>query len=400
MYWSLLNDSPVRLWSLTSKERFERVLKSLGAFQFLDDIQALPKGESVLILRGDFLFDNRVLQAVIEGSNVLFQVKLDGKVLPVAAHVDSAHVSAVLKCFEEESLEQLGSLNILGLEDLSLSFSKQLRKSEPPYVLPIQDEDRSVLEEKLFSGSYKGITDLVTKFLWPTPAKWVTRFCARSGISPNQVTSLSLVLAIGAGYLFWQGMFFWGLVLGWIMTFLDTVDGKLARVTITSSPWGNVFDHGIDLIHPPLWYLAWGMGLQVYIPYLLKTSFTETIVLIFGGYILGRLVEGAFHLWLGGFGIFCWKPFDSYFRLVVARRNPNLIFLTGALLIGRPGLGLEAVAIWTLISLFILLIRLAMAAGVKATSGTITSWLAHIDPQSDSPSLAVRLFTNLSSSPK
>ena len=95
------------------------------------------------------------------------------------------------------------------------------------------------------------------------PARWVTRGCVRIGITPNQVTAASLVLVIVAGALFARGEFGWGLVAGWIMTFLDTVDGKLARVTVTSTPLGNVFDHGIDLVHPPLWYLAWGIGLAL-----------------------------------------------------------------------------------------------------------------------------------------
>ena len=72
--------------------------------------------------------------------------------------------------------------------------------------------------------------------------------------SPNQVTFAGLLLTIAAFYLFWTGQFGWGLVAAWIMTFLDTVDGKLARVTLTSSKIGNVFDHGIDLIHPPFWW--------------------------------------------------------------------------------------------------------------------------------------------------
>ena len=50
------------------------------------------------------------------------------------------------------------------------------------------------------------------------------------------------------------------------MTFLDTVDGKLARVTVTSSRVGHVLDHGVDLIHPPLWYIAWGLGLATFAP--------------------------------------------------------------------------------------------------------------------------------------
>ncbi len=46
------------------------------------------------------------------------------------------------------------------------------------------------------------------------------------------------------------------------MTFLDTVDGKLAHVTLTSSRFGHIFDHSLDLLHPPFCYLAWGLGLE------------------------------------------------------------------------------------------------------------------------------------------
>jgi len=366
----------------------------MGTFEFLDDIQKLPTGSSVMILRGDFLFDNRILLVLKETADVVFHVDIKGKSLPVGAHVDSLWVSEATQAIEEEKSLQAAGLKILGLGDLSLSFSNQLRKSEPPYVLAVSEGNRLALEEHLFSGSYKGITDLVTKFLWPTPAKWATRFCANNGISPNQVTSLSLILVIGAGYLFWEGMFAWGLALGWVMTFLDTVDGKLARVTVTSTKWGNIFDHGIDLIHPPLWYLAWGVGLMSFSPLLLEMSLVTTCWLIVIGYILGRIVEGIFQWWLAGFVIFCWKPFDSYFRLITARRNPCIIFLTGSVLVGRPDLGLEAVAIWTVLSTVVLLGRLAMAVLEKTVKGPLTSWLAEIDPVNGRESLAVRVFTN------
>ena len=89
----------------------------------------------------------------------------------------------------------------------------------------------------------------------------MTRFCARTGISPNLVTAISLVFVLAAMALFWRGQFGAGLAFAWAMCFLDTVDGKLARVTLRSTPFGNVFDHGIDLIHPPFWYWAWYHGL-------------------------------------------------------------------------------------------------------------------------------------------
>ena len=394
MYWYLLKDSPVRLWNLTAKERFERVLKSLGTFEFVKDVHALPEGASVLILRGDYIFDARVLLGLSKEKNGILKIKAGMHSIPVAAHVEASIALFVSQGMQEERFLEIPNMRAVTLEDLSGSFSNELRKTDHPYVLPIREDNRQVLEEHLFSGSYKGVTDLITKFLWPVPAQWATRYCALKGISPNQVTSLSLGLVILAGFLFSYGYFPLGLACGWVMTFLDTVDGKLARVTVTSSKWGNIFDHGIDLIHPPLWYLAWGFGLLSFSPMLSWLTLETTCWLIVIGYILGRMVEGIFQWWLGGFVIFCWKPFDSYFRLITARRNPNMIFLTGSVLIGRPDLGLEAVAIWTILSSLILLWRLAMAFGKTATNGPVTSWLAEIDPVNGRDSLAVRVFTN------
>jgi hypothetical protein len=70
----------------------------------------------------------------------------------------------------------------------------------------------------------------------------------------------SVVLVVAATWLFWNGYYWSGLVLGWLMTFFDTVDGKLARVTVQSTTVGHFLDKITDLIHPPIWYIAWGYG--------------------------------------------------------------------------------------------------------------------------------------------
>ncbi|WP_342347346.1 CDP-alcohol phosphatidyltransferase family protein [uncultured Nitrospira sp.] len=389
----IINDPNIRLWNLTSHTRYQRMLSRMGVETFINNINELPSDHSLLIIRGDFLFDARIFSFLLKQTNVVLEVQAQGGLRPVVAHVDSTLASATCEGIQREDTRDVSNLQFVTLQDLSTSFSNELRKTDHPYVFPIREDNRVTLEEHLFTGSYKGVTDLVTKFLWPVPAKWATRLCARWGISPNQVTSLSLLLVIVAGVLFTFGQFFWGLVLGWMMTFLDTVDGKLARVTVTSSKWGNIFDHGIDLIHPPLWYLAWGVGLTAFSPFLPWLTLEITFGVILLGYILGRMVEGIFQWWLGGFVIFCWKPLDSYFRLITARRNPNLILLTGSLFLGRPDLGLEAVAIWTVGSTLILLARLLMGVWGKTTMGSLTSWLAEIEPDKRN-SLAVRMFTN------
>ena len=394
IHWFMCHESDVRLWGLTSRERLERMLKRIGTYEPLSDVQSIPDIGSVLLMRGDFIFDDRVLRNLSKEHNVILKMETAKGSIPVAAHVDGTLALSVSDGMQAEQFAEAANLRTVTLEDLSGSFSNELRKADIPYVLPIREDNRAALEQHLFSGSYKGVTDFVTKFWWPVPAQWATRMCTLAGISPNQVTSLSLGLVIVAGILFSYGYFVAGLALGWVMTFLDTVDGKLARVTVTSTKWGNIFDHGIDLIHPPLWYLAWGIGLMSFSPLLLGLTLEMTCLAIVLGYILGRIVEGIFQWWLGGFVIFCWKPFDSYFRLITARRNPNMIFLTGSAIIGRPDLGLEAVAIWTVLSTVILLGRLAMAMLEKSMKGSLTSWLADIDTVNGRDSLAVRVFTN------
>ena len=184
----------------------------------------------------------------------------------------------------------------------------------------------------------------MTLYVWPRPARAVTRLCANAGITPNQVTSLSLVLVLAAMALFWTGHYALGLVAAWVMTFLDTVDGKLARVTLRSSPFGNFYDHLIDLIHPPFWWWAWIVGLPAAGFTLASPGLVLTVIV--AGYVLQRIEEGVF---IACFGIemHIWQRFDSRFRLITARRNPNLLLLTASVLVGRPDLGIVAVAVWT-----------------------------------------------------
>jgi hypothetical protein len=155
-----------------------------------------------------------------------------------------------------------------------------------------------------------------------------------------------------------------------------------------------VLDKNLDLIHPPLWYIAWGVGLEEFQPGPAGVSFTLVLWLIVMGYIAGRLVEGVFLLWLGKFGIFCWRPLDSYVRLITARRNPNLILLTAGLAAGRPDLGLVAVALWTVLSSLLLVVRIAQALYARWVGGPLRSWMADVGAASGPPSMAVRLFTH------
>ena len=395
IYAHFIADSPVKIWGLTSRQRTIRVLKNAGITEIVDDIAAVPENSSILLFRGDYLFDDRVVNYMVQTPDIILKIPAGSAGVFAAAHVACGQALAACEAIVNNiTSPSLAGLKTETLETLSISFQQRLLKFEPPFVLPITSENNRVMERRLFDWSYKGVTDLVTKWAWPRPAQWVVGRCVRYGLRPNHVTIIGLLLVILAGFLFAYGWYGWGLLAGWLMTFLDTVDGKLARVTVTSSKFGHYFDHIIDLIHPPIWYILWGLGLGVSHFSFSGLSLVASFWLILAGYVGGRLVEGAFLAWLGKFGLFCWHPIDSYFRLITARRNPCLILLTAGVLLGRPDWGLFTVTTWTVVTSIFLFVRLLMAVNTRLAAGPLRSWLADIDQSSQQQPLAVRLFTH------
>jgi phosphatidylglycerophosphate synthase len=371
--YRIIGSSPVQLWSLDNGERLHRLMRRAGLRPAADETET-----PCLLIRADHVYEEGVIKALIQQPRHVLTTE-DGR--PVAAHVlaggDIAGAEQMLLSGQRLAISQLprGLEAISDPAGLATTYNHALRKRAKPYVLPLTPENASAIEARMFHGAYKGVTDFVTKYLWPRPALMVTRWCASRGITPNLVTSVSFVSMLLAMWLFWSGHFLVGLAFAWGMCFLDTVDGKLARVTLTSSRFGNVFDHGIDLIHPPFWYYAWYVGQgggSPGDPSGIMQSMALWIIL--AGYVLGRLQEGLF-IWLYQIEIHTWRPIDSWFRLITARRNPNLAILTVAALLDRPVDGFELVAVWTVVSFVFHCWRIAQAASQRSGGRRLQSWL-------------------------
>lgn len=292
---------------------------------------------------------------------------------PVMAHVPAGQeVPPITEALD--SYKAPHGYAVIAAETAELE-NKALRKRERPFVLPLDPNDPELVERAAYDAAYKGVTDALTLYLWRKPAFYLTRWAARAGLSPNFITLVGAMLCVLAFVLFWRGEYWLGVLSGFIFMVLDTVDGKLARCTGASSKWGNVFDHGIDLIHPPFWWWAWLHGLAVYGRELEPVRATMVLCVILGGYVAQRMIEGLSIKRFDGMEIHVWRPLDSKFRLITARRNPNMVILVGSLLFRRPDLGLELVAWWTLISLIFHAVRLAQMTEHQARGQPVVSWL-------------------------
>ncbi|HEX2087869.1 MAG TPA: CDP-alcohol phosphatidyltransferase family protein [Solirubrobacteraceae bacterium] len=106
------------------------------------------------------------------------------------------------------------------------------------------DEDKVLLD-----SSVKAADGFFTTFFVSPYSKYIARWTARRGLTPNQVTTISVVIGVLAAAAFATGER-WGLVAGAILLQVsfttDCVDGQLARYTRQFSKLGAWLDSVFD----------------------------------------------------------------------------------------------------------------------------------------------------------
>ena len=130
------------------------------------------------------------------------------------------------------------------------------------------DEDKVLLD-----SAVKGSDGFFTTFFVSTWSRYVARWAARVGLTPNQVTFIALCIGLAAGAAFATGEragYIAGAVLVYLSFVADCIDGQLARYTRSFSKFGawldSVFDRtkeyvaftglAIGASSPEVWVLA------------------------------------------------------------------------------------------------------------------------------------------------
>ncbi len=356
--------NPTRIWGMTNRERTSRIASTVVASEQSDV-------ERYMVVNDDYIFDPLLFNHLLGRSDAVVCKAGVPVLATLATERQAAGVEAAMR--GEQSL--CGSIERIAVDDCFTLYNHKLRKREHPLLMRLDPATVRSVERATYKGAYKGVTDVLTKYLWPEWALALTRLAAWVGMSPNMVTAIGALNCVAATALFWNGRYWLGMIFALIFMVLDTVDGKLARCTLTSSRIGNFLDHGIDMIHPPFWWWAWAHGLSAAGLPLSEQAFAWTMAAVVIGYILQRMIEKRFKRRFG-FQIHVWTKTDSDFRLIAARRNPNMVILFVAMLFQRPDLGIAAVAIWTVISLIFHAVRLVQAKRRQERGEAVLSWLS------------------------
>ena len=294
-----------------------------------------------LVLAGDSIVDGRLLTQVPGLAGSLFFLGGEGEergaLLRLAAGTRVEAPTARDLPGLAEALAASGTARAMRPEEFD-GYIVNLRRDLEPYLFAIRSAAaRDRVERFLFWSNYKGSTDFMTKYVWP-PLVWaMVRPLARWKVHPNWVTGISIVATIAAIPLWMAGWWATGFFLAYLMSLLDSVDGKLARLTFSYSGLGNVMDHGLDLVHPPFWYLGWAVGLSAGRT---DTAVFEAAIWMFWLYVADRLCAPIFKARTGR-SIHGYLPIDVKLRTFISRRNVNLPFFTASIALDAlwPGPG-------------------------------------------------------------
>lgn len=217
--------------------------------------------------------------------------------------------------------------------------------------------------------------DLLARFVWRRPAAALAGEAERAGLTPVQLLLIAIMLG-AAPFFLWRSSWYWtGIAAALAFLLAETVAGEAARSSGGLPRWASFVDQGVGVVYPLLWWWAWAEGLAV-VDRPLERVFELMIVgaIVFGHLalrVIKRIFEQRYAMPMRN-----WKRIDERFDLISAARQPDLAILTLSLLLGRPDVGIELVALWTLLSLTFQAVRLAMANDRRAHGRPVVSWLA------------------------
>lgn len=88
----------------------------------------------------------------------------------------------------------------------------------------------------------------------------IGRALARTGITPNMITGLTVLVALISTYFFYLGSLLIGLAIMIFAVVLDMFDGAVARAADLATPFGATFDHTLDRYAEFLFILGLMLG--------------------------------------------------------------------------------------------------------------------------------------------
>ena len=321
----------------------------------------------LLLLEGDGVYDDRVLDHLLAagpGNSVT------GGGLR-AGWADSGIVAELAQLPPEEGGVPGSSLWKADLEQTRItdaadldSYVPELRLTMPPVMVRLErPEQLREVERLMYRRTFKGVIDIVASHGYYHPVRWVTRRLAPTEVSPNSVTALSIAAIWLAVPCFALGMPGAGIALAWAGVIADSVDGKLARLTLNLSDRMGTVEHISAVPALGLWLAAFGGWVSDWGLLTASGPAVATWVLL-ACFALDKGVSGGFRR-LTGREIFDFGRGDALFHPFAARRNILLLMMTAGVAADAAAAALTAMSAWMAATLLFHALRALQVAAAR-----------------------------------
>jgi phosphatidylglycerophosphate synthase len=220
------------------------------------------------------------------------------------------------------------------------SYWEAMHGDVPLHLYQVSDQARARAGWKiLLDYVQKRTLELPAQYFDPIFENFLIRRLAGTSVTANQVTLMTGLLGFVVAALYYAGWLRVGVLVAIFVEVLDGVDGKLARITRTTSRAGE-FEHVLDFFYENSWYLALGLHLSHGSPHALKAALLM-ILFDLADNVAYSLMDVRLGLSLDNA-----NPFLARFRLIAGRRNIySWLFLVGFFL-GFPNYAFFLAVVW------------------------------------------------------
>ena len=325
--------------------------------------------QSLMILEGDGIYDERILRRLLMSTNSLYIHAGEDKDVPIAVIVqadDRKHLNSAICHIGEFLKKQVGNgwLETLSIYDMD-QYIPELRQTAVPSLIKLQDRSSiRAIENEMYEKTFKGVIDFIAAYVYRIPVRGLVRLLAPTRITPNLVTAISVICSLAAIPLFAMGWLGTGLAVAFVFVIADSLDGKLARMTVRFSKVADKVDHFTSPAFETCYYLAWGW-------YFSGGDFStlpgKAAVLLCCFFVLDRIVTSVFGCKFGR-SLLDYNKCDARFHLIAARRNINLFIMTLGLVFQKPIGALYVITLWMFTTMLWHIYRFTLHVNRKSMS--------------------------------
>lgn len=235
--------------------------------------------------------------------------------------------------------------NVFDITEINV-YVPSMRKEIKPFWMDVNNINDIVKVEKLLiENACKGRNDLLATYVNKPIENFIVKLVATKGITPNQITLLTNLIAYTSTILFLKGHLLFASIITFIVSFIDGVDGKLSRVKMSSSPFGKM-EHAFDFLFEHSWYIA----LAIYLSktYGILPIMLCMFILLFDGF--SHYSQQVFEDAKRGLPLVDYGKLERVFRKFDGRKNSYIIFIIIGVILNVTFYSLIAITFWSFVS--------------------------------------------------